>query len=311
MRRFYHGTTVKDTEAFLNFQTAYQENMDFLDSFIDLRMFSGRIISFITRQKQVLTFHAHLLDNSYTTLENIKSCCGNGGFADANSLVRRLRDDLLLYVYIIAVINQRKPFTEETLQNFKIDNIDNLVKSFESLEMNLNMSDDETAVEAWLTSAMGNMPKKIKMKLSFSNYMQFLRKDEKVENILSKYNLQDYWETLTEKLNNYMHNNGIKFTLDNNIRSDNKNLEVYLNNINIRVTYTISLFLVLITMVESALLCSGDIEDYLSMGEEPPENCQYEIAPFIQKFIDQKVSAMHPELKQYLQDNNNYGMKIE
>jgi hypothetical protein len=311
MKKFYNGPTVKDTEAFSKFQEAYQENMDFLDRFIDLRMFSGRIISFITKQKKMLTFHSHLLENSFVTLENIKSCCGNGGFADANSLVRRLRDDLLLYVYILAVINQRKPFTEESLQNFKMETIDDLVESFESLEVNSNMNDDETAVEAWLTNTMENMPKKIKMKLGFSNYMQFLRKDENVENILTRYKLEDYWLTLTDKLNNYMHSNGIKFALDNNVRSNDKNIEIYFNNINIRVSYIMSLFLVLITMIESALLCSGDIEDYLNMGEDPPEDCQYEIAPFIQEYLDYKVSAMHPELKQYLKDNNNYGMKIE
>lgn len=311
MKKFYNGPTVKDTEAFSKFHEAYQENMDFLDRFIDLRMFSGRIISFITKQKKVLTFHSQLLENSFVTLENIKSCCGNGGFADANSLVRRLRDDLLLYVYILAVINQRKPFTEESLENFKMETIDILVESFESLEMNSNMNDDETAVEAWLTNTMENMPKKIKRKLGFSNYMQFLRKDENVENILTRYKLEDYWLTLTDKLNNYMHNNGIKFTLDNNVRSDDKNLEIYFNNINVRISYIMSLFLVLITMIESALLCSGDIEDYLNMGEDPPEDCQYEIAPFIQEYLDYKVSAMHPELKQYLKDNNNYGMKIE
>ncbi|GAA3773311.1 hypothetical protein [Flavobacterium ginsengiterrae] len=141
-------------EAFSNFSQKYQENMDFLDRFIDLKMFSARIISFITKQKKVLTFHSHILENSYTTLENIKTCCANGGFADVNSLVRRFRDDLLLYVYILAFINRRKPFSEKSLENFKMDTIENFVKSFESLEMNSNMSDDETAVEGWITSTI-------------------------------------------------------------------------------------------------------------------------------------------------------------
>ena len=64
-------------------------------------------------------------------------------------------------------------------------------------------------------------------------------------------------------------------------------------------------------MVESALLCSGDIEDYLDLGIDPPEGCQYEIAPFIQKYIDEEVVKLHPELKKYLKENNNYGMKIQ
>ena len=64
-------------------------------------------------------------------------------------------------------------------------------------------------------------------------------------------------------------------------------------------------------MIESPLLCSGDIEDYLDLGIEPPENCQYEIAPFIQEYINRKVVTIHPELKEFLQKNNSHGMKIE
>ena len=108
-----------------------------------------------------------------------------------------------------------------------------------------------------------------------------------------------------------MHNNGRQFTLHNLIKSDNTQLDIYLGNINTRISYILTFFLVLIAMIESALLCSGDIEDYLDLGIAPPEGCQYEIAPFIQEYIDKKVTKMHPELKQYLKDNNNNGMKIE
>jgi hypothetical protein len=50
--------------------------------------------------------------------------------------------------------------------------------------------------------------------------------------------------------------------------------------------------------------------DYLDFDMQPPEDCQYQIAPFIQDYIDNKVVKIHPELKQFLKDNNNYGMKI-
>ena len=39
--------------------------------------------------------------------------------------------------------------------------------------------------------------------------------------------------------------------------------------------------------------------------------CQYGIAPFIQKKIDEKVSIIYPELKQYLNCKNNHGIKID
>lgn len=44
---------------------------------------------------------------------------------------------------------------------------------------------------------------------------------------------------------------------------------------------------------------------------QPPEDSQYFIARFVQDFIDKKVLKIHPELKQYLKDNNINGMRIE
>ena len=149
------------------------------------------------------------------------------------------------------------------------------------------------------------------MKLSFENYMKYLKQNDSITKILHDYKLQDYWESLRRKLNNYVHNNGLQFTSHNLIKDHTKSLDIYLKNINIRTSYIITLFLVLIIMTEGALISSTDMIDYLDCGLEPPEDCQYDIAPFVQKYIDKKVVEIHPELKQYLKDNNNYGMKIK
>ncbi|WP_281631473.1 hypothetical protein [Flavobacterium luteolum] len=307
---FEKPVEIQDTEIYKKFEIEYSLNSQFLADFTNLRNFSGRIISFIT-DKKCLTFHAHLLENSVKTMQSIKLCCSIGSFADANSLIRRLRDDLLLYVYLLSIINQREPFTKKSLENLKIDDAEKFAESFLSMEFNTVLSADEQAVEAWLTSSVETLPPDVKKKLSFANYMQVLRKDEKIKKILNDYNLKDYWGILSARLNNYMHNNGIKYTLHNTVRGHDKDLEIYLQNINIRISYILSIFLVLISMIDSALMCSGEIEDYMDMGLEPHENCQYEIAPFIQNYIDEKVAKLHPELKQYLKDNNNYGMIID
>lgn len=299
-----------ETDEFKKFELELDDNIEFLRNFADLINFSGRIISFISAEK----FHivnARLLDNSVQTLRSIKLCSSIGCFADANTLIRKLRDDLLLYVYIMATVNQRNPFTKTSLDNLSLESSEEFLKGFEQLEFNTNLTDDEKAVDAWLNNKLLELPRNIRMKLSFENYMKVLKLNGNVETILVNYKLQDYWKVLTTKLNNYVHNNGSQFTFHNLIESDNKQLETYLSNVNIRTSYVISFFLVLITMIESALLCSGEVEDYLDFGIEPPEDCQYEIASFIQKFIDEKVIKLHPQLKQFLKDNNINGMKID
>ena len=140
--------------------------------------------------------------------------------------------------------------------------------------------------------------------------MTYLKQNETIIKTLQNYNLEEYWEILRKRLNNYVHNNGIEYTSHNTIMRHNPQLEVYFKNVNFRTSYIITFFLVLIILTESSLISSTDMMDYLNCDEQPPEDCQYEIAPFIQNYIDEKVVKIHPELKQYLKDNNNYGMKI-
>ena len=214
-------------------------------------------------------------------------CSSLGNFADANTLIRKLRDDLLLYVFIISNTNKRR-FTS-----------------------NSNLTDDEKAVEAWLNNTVKELDNKIKKKLSYENYMKYLKQDPNIEKILKSYQLENYWSYLTTKLNDYVHNNGLQFTLHNVIKSNITHININLINVNIRTSFIITFFLILILMTESSLLSSGDAIDYLEEDLEIPEGCQYEIAPFIQKYIDEKVIKIHPELKQFLKDNNSHGMTIE
>lgn len=300
---------IGNTELFKNFEGKFDKNIEFLESFSNLILFSGRIISFF-KDAKMYTVNTALLDNAKQTLKSIKMCCSIGSFADANTLIRRLRDDLVLYIYILDVANKRKPFIEEDLKNFKVEEIEELKNAVSKIRFNPTVTDDEKAVGAWLSNTVEELPRNIKMKLSFENYMKFLGQNENIVKILEDYKLQGYWETLRHKLNNYVHNNGIQFTAHNLIKTHSPSLDVYLENINIRTSYIITFFLVLVIMTEAALISSGDMIDYLDCGMEPPEGCQYEIAPFIQDYIDNQVAKIHPELKQFLRDNNNYGMRI-
>jgi hypothetical protein len=300
---------IADTEEFKKFESEFDTNIEFLEEFSNLVGLSGRIISFISPEK-VHIVPSTTLDSAVQTLKSIKLCCSLGNFADANTLIRKLRDDLLLYVYILSIINRRKTFTDKSMENFKIDTIETMIDGFSKLEFN-ESTDDERAVQAWLSNGVLELPYSIKKKLSFENYMKVIRLNKNIDEILNDYKLEKYWEFLRGKLNDYVHNNGFQFTQHNLVKSHNSQLNIYFENANTRTSYVVTFFLVLITMVESALLCSGEIEDYLDMGLEPHENCENEIAPFIQAFIDTKVVAIHPELKEYLKNNNSNGMTID
>lgn len=303
---------VCDTEAYKIFLKEFDYSVNFLQDLSDLISYNGTFIPFIVNKK-VHILETGLLDNSVQTLKSIKLCCSIGGFSDANTLIRKLRDDLILYTFFLDIINNRKTFKEDGLNNFKDTHFDveKLTSEFLNLQINKILTENEQAVDAWFSNTVNLLPNPIKKKLSFENYMKHLRQNPGISQILVNYSLQDYWEKLRYRLNDYVHNNGKQFVYQNLVKSDSKVLEVHLKNINFRVSYISSFFLVLLLMIDSKIVCSSDLIDYLDSDMEPPEDCQYLIANFIQEFIDRKVTKLHPELKQYLKDNNNNGMKIE
>jgi len=305
---------ISDIEAYKIFSKEFDCNIDFLQNLSDLISYNGIIISFIT-DKSIHYLDTSLIDNSVQTLKSIKLCCSIGSFADANTLIRKLRDDLILYIFILDIINNRKPFNEDDLNNFNPKEKDFDAAKFSSAFLNLRfnniLSKSEQAIDSWFSNTVNDLHYQIKKKLSFENYMKHLQQNPNIIEILANYNLHDYWEKLRIKLNDYVHNNGSQFAKQNFLTASDKKVETHLKNINIRISYISSFFLVLLLMVDAKLIASTDLIDHLDCDLEPPEDCQYFIANFILEFIDIKVSKLHPELKQYLKDNNNYGMKIE
>lgn len=303
-----------DIEAYNIFSQEFDNNIDFLQNFSNLISYNGIIISFIT-DKCIHNLDTSLIDNSVQTLKSIKLCCSIGSFADANTLIRKLRDDLILYIFILDTVNNRKPYNEDDLNNFNFKdknfNAEKFSSAFFNLRINNIMTENEQAINAWFSDTVNNLPYQIKKKLSFENYMKHFQQNPNISTILVHYNLEDYWKKLRGRLNDYVHNNGKQFTKQNFISVNDKFIVTHLNNINFRISYILSFFIVLILMVDAKLISSTDMIDHLDCNIEPPEDCQYFIANFIQEFINMKVSKLHPELKQYLKDNNNYGMKIE
>ena len=301
---------IDETAEFKAFAEEIDYLIEFFKRFAELIFYNGRIISFFT-DKNIFYLNTYLIDSSAQTLRSIKLCCSIGSFSDANTLIRKLRDDLIQYVYILTIINTRKPFIEDDLKNLKIDNPEEFANAFSDIRINNVLTDDEKALSAWFSNTISDLEKPIKRKLEFENYMKTLKQNSNIAQVLEEYNLQNYWEVLRSRLNDYVHNNGVKFAAQNSIRKNDKNLEIHLKNINVRTSYISSFFIIVLLMVDSSLISSTDYIDHLDCNLEPPENSQYFIAGFIQDFIDIKVNKLHPELKQYLKDNNNNGMRIE
>src|SRR5690554_2868530 len=133
---------IEETEEFKTFAKEIDYLIVFFKRFSELIFDNGQIISFFT-DKNIFHLRTDLIDSSAQTLRSIKLCCSIGSFSDANTLIRKLRDDLIQYVYILNIINLRKPFLEESIKELKIDNSDEFANSILNLQFNHILTDDE------------------------------------------------------------------------------------------------------------------------------------------------------------------------
>jgi hypothetical protein len=301
------GRQIDETEEFKKLSKEIDYLSEFFNSLSELIYLNGHIISFFS-DKEFYTLDLALINGSAQTLRNIKFCCSIGGFSDANTLIRKLRDDLTQYVYLLNIISLREFFIEEKVETNDAEEVAN---SLLNLQFNTTYTEDEQAVIAWLKNSVSDLKRPVKKKLEFENYMTVLKQNEQINHVLVEYKLSEYWETLRKKLNNYVHNNGASFSRHNCITASDKNLGTHLKNISFRTTYVSSFFVVVLLMIDSSLISATDYMDHLDSNVDPPEGSQYFIANFVQDFIDKKVAPIHPELKKYLIDNNIHGMTID
>lgn len=297
---------IDQTLDFQSFSGEIDYLSEFLSDFAQLISFNGHIISFFS-DNHYFILDTKLLESSAKTLESIKLCCSIGCFSDAHTLIRKLRDDLLQYLYIITVMTNRNPFTDESIAGIQTDNPEKFTDSISKLRFNKELSMDEQAVISWFENTMTNSFRK---QLDFQNYMRVLKLNDNINQILNKYNLKEYWERLRKKLNDYVHSNGEKI-VRHNVYADLNLINSQLENIIHSSTYVLSFFIALLLMIDSSLISSTDHIDYLESNLTPPPDSQYWIPGFIQEFIDNKIAKLHPELKQYIKDNNVHGMNIE
>src|SRR5690554_1579383 len=193
-----------ETEEFKTFTQDIDYLTEFFSDLSELISFNGRMITFFSAN-ECYFLNTALIKSSTQTLRNIKLCCSIGSFSDANTLIRKLRDDLIQYVYILSIIRDRKPLNEEDLKNLKTDNREEFVKSFCAIRINTDLTDNEKALSAWFSNTVSGLERPIRRKLEFENYMKTLKQNPSIEQILKNYKLQDYWETLRRRLNDYVH----------------------------------------------------------------------------------------------------------
>ena len=153
----------------------------------------------------------------------------------------------------------------------------------------------EANIERWINNGLDD--------LHIGTVLQAIGQSPRVKDAVQKYKLKSYFDALGDRLNNYVHSNGVSFYNRNvNAYQGNalqKQLQALLQDIR-SITIT---FLFLLTLCSPLSIMSTDYVDYLDCNETPPEGSQYWVAPFVTKFFKGNLDLIDESCMKYLRDN--------
>lgn len=217
---------------------------------------------FIEENGKVFNMSIQLLDSSRNTLVSIITLMKLGNCSDANVLIRKLRDDLFLFLFFLEVRNR--------------------------VYRGENGATHKHAFN-WMENKM--------QYLTISKIIKLLSNNSKIKEIFELEYFEKKWNKINNNLNSFTHGNGIGYIVRNSVETNEKHLEDITN----KVSFIIVFFMLNLSILNSELFRSTDYADYLSMGITPDEDYLYTIAPFIQDFIDKEFKNGSSEAYKIIQ----------
>ncbi len=206
------------------------------------------------------------------TAGSIVACCESGCMADAFSLLRKYRDDLFFYLYIMTYdacneLEQRSPAVTQMESNIK----------------------------RWINNGLAD--------LSIGTVLQAIGQSLRVKDAVRKYELKTYFDSIGVRLNNYVHSNGISF-YNRNVNAYQENgLQIQMEALLKDMRFITITFLFLLTLISPLSIMSTDYVDYLDCNVTPPEGSQYWVAPFIVRFFQENSDLISESCLNYLREN--------
>lgn len=212
-----------------------------------------------------------LMTSVELTMGNIISCCESVCIADANTLLRKYRDDLFFYLYI------------STYNNLNVG-------SAQAKSM-------EIQITKWLKNELADF--------QIGQVLKAIVSVPKLQDAAIKYHLKESFQKIGENLNNYVHGNGYAFYNRNANGYREKEIEIELRRIENNARYMTIVFLMLLIIISPLSAMSTDYTDYLECGDIPPEEALYWIAPFVDRFVKENISLIDANCLEYLRENTD------
>ena len=256
--------SIKDYQNYLD---GIKQTLEFMSSYSFLQFGRDTVI---TKLSSILS-PAPILDSAIKTLHSVLLCGEYGKFSDASVLIRKYRDDLFFYLYIISI-----------------------AESCNLLDENPPTEHEEN-IKKWQQNKLSN--------LNISEIMKYIASRPELKNAVKKYNFQLVFNKISTELNNYVHGNGVKYYNQHPSSYDEKSIRTFADYSNNHINYITITFVFLLSLIKPISMMSTDYVDSLDFNESPPEGSQYWVAPFVNEYIQGYISLLGNDCINYLRDN--------
>ncbi len=230
------------------------------------------------------------------TLGNILLCCKTGSFSDANVLLRKYRDDLFQWLYMVKTIEESNKYL--------------LGKDIPS-DLKVRMK----VIHLWIKGELilDSNRKLLKEHFAAHVYIKHIIDGDEIKRCCDDF-FSNTWKLIDKNANDYVHANSDGHLRDNFLEIpylQKERVQRCLNDVCDKIKSVTIYFLSLLLLIDSHLIMSSDHILHLDCDLEPPEGSQNWIASVFQVYFDKYISALSLELVEYLRNNNSHCMLIE
>ena len=245
---------------------------------------SDNIMSFVTmcvKDSPIINYDCYFFEALANSIVSIKAILELGHVTDAKALLRNLFDETIVNLYFMARLKKK----DDEFVNSLID-AGFLIQGLQAEQLyDVNVSD-------WLA---GNKTKELKKGLRYEGMRDFLKQEASIAGIV-EYLDSSGCKVMREWLNDAVHLNHYKAVLLNNglICIDDKR-KLAVDKLKSAFDEIVAFHVTCVFCLKPNYLMSSDYGDYMECGMTPPEGCQYDVAPFIQSFLDETVYKTMPD----------------
>ena len=209
-----------------------------------------------------------ILQSAAQTIQSMIACAEYGNIADVHILLRKLRDDLFFYLYVIVACRNNDILSED------------------------NLSKQETYINAWIKNRLS--------RLNISEVIEDITRSAECAELVEKFRLKDELKQIGYTLNNYTHGNGNLYY--NRLYTHYKDDEI--RNISTELIYMLNYILIafvfLLVLLSPGCIMAPDYLDVLDFSMMPEENSQYWVAPFVSEFVEKHKDLLGATALEYL-----------